>query len=175
MHRISDRPGLPDSFEISFTRTGAGRYVLKTSQEYPVRKKDAFFFFEDPKNLFHITPPWLDFRLESTQPVPEVSEGAEFYYRIRWLGLRLRWKSMIINYHPPEEFTDVQVIGPYARWEHTHRFQETSAGTIMRDEVRYALPLGLIGDLAHSIIVKRQLRNIFSFRAVKIGEWVITR
>ena len=34
----------------------------------------------------------------------------------------------------------------------------------MRDTVRYALPLGPLGALAHALFVRRDLRRIFDFR-----------
>ena len=35
----------------------------------------------------------------------------------------------------------------------------------MRDVVRYALPLGPLGDLAHALFVGRDVRRIFDHRA----------
>jgi ligand-binding SRPBCC domain-containing protein len=37
------------------------------------------------------------------------------------------------------------------------------------DHVEYALPLGVLGQIAHSIMVKRQLEAIFHFRQREIG------
>jgi hypothetical protein len=34
----------------------------------------------------------------------------------------------------------------------------------MRDEVTYALPFGVVGEVAHTVLVKRQLATIFDFR-----------
>ncbi len=40
----------------------------------------------------------------------------------------------------------------------------------MGDRVRYALPFGVLGDLAHRAFVRRDLDRIFEFRARKIAE-----
>jgi ligand-binding SRPBCC domain-containing protein len=40
----------------------------------------------------------------------------------------------------------------------------------MTDTVRYALPLGLIGRLAHVAIVHQDLQAIFDYRYLKIAE-----
>ena len=53
---------------------------------------------------------------------------------------------------------DVQLSGPYRLWHHTHDFEPLAdGGTLMRDTVRYALPLGPLGALAHRLLVRRDL------------------
>jgi ligand-binding SRPBCC domain-containing protein len=66
-------------------------------------------------------------------------------------------------------FVDLQERGPYALWEHMHRFQPCDAGVLMRDLVRYALPLGAVGALAH-FAVRASLAAIFDYRFERIRE-----
>jgi hypothetical protein len=40
----------------------------------------------------------------------------------------------------------------------------------MTDHVRYALPLGVLGVVAHGLVVRRMLARIFDFRARSIAE-----
>ena len=130
--------------------------------------EQAFSFFEDPRNLFTITPPWMDFRMLDPDR-SKTGEGAEFDYTIRWLGIRIHWKSRLVNYHPPKEFTDIQLSGPYLRWEHRHSFENRDKGTLMRDEVDYVLPA--VAVPLHPLLIRRQLGNIFRYRAMRIEEW----
>ena len=51
-----------------------------------------------------------------------------------------------------------------ASWEHTHRFEPTDRGVLVVDRVRYALPFGPIGRLAHGLCVHSTLARIFDFR-----------
>ena len=90
--------------------------------------------------------------------------GALVDYTIRVLGLRMRWTTMITTYDPPMRFVDEQLKGPYSFWHHTHAFVEEDDGTRMVDTVRYALPLGPLGVLAHALVVRRQIRRIFEYR-----------
>jgi ligand-binding SRPBCC domain-containing protein len=41
---------------------------------------------------------------------------------------------------------------------------EMRAGTLIRDCVRYALPLGPIGAVAHAVLVRRDLARVFDYR-----------
>ena len=123
----------------------------------------VFEFFARPENLATLTPGWLGFTLLTPPPIV-LAAGAVLDYRIRWLGLPFRWRSLIREYDPPYRFVDVQVIGPYARWEHRHMFVEEAGGTVMEDRVTYRLPLGPIGELVHRLGVRRQLEAIFAYR-----------
>ena len=144
---------------------------LSASQVLPLPRREAFLFFEDPRNLFDITPDWLRFVMKDREARTEVSEGAEFDYTIRWLGVTIPWRSRIVDYHPPEQFTDIQITGPYRNWSHLHTFEEVPDGTVMRDIVTYRLPFGSLGTAVHALAVRRQLEHIFQYRAVRIDQW----
>lgn len=163
---------LPSGFHIDINRTGFLTYRLYASQILPLRKEVAFRFFEDPKNLVDITPPWLDFRLQRKERGHRVHEGAEYDYTIKLLGIRMPWRSRIIDYHPPERFTDIQLQGPYKSWVHLHTLNKIEKGTLMTDHITYKLYLPAL--ILHSLLIRKKLIDIFSYRAVKIAEWAET-
>ena len=138
-------------------------YVLRCEMEAPVAVEQVFRVFEDPYNLARITPPWLSFRVMNRERVA-MRRGAEINYTIRWLGLPIRWKTLISDYRPPLVFVDTQEKGPYVWWHHTHAFVPVEGGTRVTDEVRYILPLGAMGQAAHALMVGRQLKQIFEYR-----------
>lgn len=127
----------------------------------------TFEVFKNPLNLAKITPRWLNFQVVTQDVV--MRKGAEIEYNIRWPGLPMHWKTLISDYDPPASFVDEQLEGPYSLWRHHHTFEETPTGTKVGDHVEYALPLGVLGQMAHSIMVKRQLEAIFRFRQREIG------
>ena len=90
--------------------------------------------------------------------------GAMIDYVVSVNGIPMRWTTCIAEYAPPHRFVDVQLKGPYSFWHHTHTFEAQGEGTLIRDEVRYALPFGPFGEIAHAVMVKRQLNTIFNFR-----------
>jgi ligand-binding SRPBCC domain-containing protein len=87
---------------------------------------------------------------------------------LRLHGVPLCWESVISEYAENAVFVDRMVSGPYRSWNHRHEFRAVTGGTEMRDRVEYELPFGLLGRAAHSL-VRRQLREIFDFRAAAIG------
>ena len=127
-----------------------------------------FAFFADPRNLLRLAPPSAGLRLCTERTT--LAAGAVLDFRVRWLGVPLRWRSYIREYDPPYRFVDVQVRGPWARWEHRHRFLEDHDGTVVEDRVTYRLPLGALGRLAHTAVVERQLRQAWAYRQARLEE-----
>jgi ligand-binding SRPBCC domain-containing protein len=144
-------------------------HVLECEMSVPVSVQEAFQFFEDPHNLSRITPPSLDFRIVTPEPI-EMRKGAEIDYRIRLLGIPVAWKTIITEYEPPFFFVDEQARGPYRYWRHRHSFRPTEVGTVVGDRVEYALPLGWIGQAVHRLAVRRELRRIFAYRQAALKD-----
>jgi hypothetical protein len=131
--------------------------------------ESVFKVFEDPYNLAKITPANLSFRVISKEHAT-MRKGAEIEYNIRWLGVSLYWKTLVLEYQPPFLFIDKQLKGPYRRWVHQHTFETVPEGVRVRDHVEYARPFGLLGRAVHAAIVRRQLSRIFNYRQEKLAE-----
>jgi len=144
-------------------------HTLRREQRLPRPPSDVFPFFADAGNLEAITPPWLGFRIITPRPIP-MAAGTLIEYRLRLRGLPLAWLTRIETWEPGERFVDVQLAGPYALWHHTHEFAPDGVGgTVMRDTVRYALPYWPLGELAHALVVRRDLARIFDFRREEVA------
>jgi ligand-binding SRPBCC domain-containing protein len=139
-------------------------HVLERAQRLDGDLDDVFAFFADARNLERITPPWLRFRVTTRGDIP-MAAGTFLQYALRLRGVPVRWDTLIQAWDPPHRFVDVQVRGPYRLWEHTHTFEPLEGGgVLMRDVVRYALPLGPLGTLAHAVLVRRDVARIFDHR-----------
>lgn len=143
-------------------------YTLKCEMISGRPLPETFAIFEDPYNLAKITPPWLKFRVTSTEQV-QMRKGTEIHYVINWMGLPVRWKTIITEYDSPHRFVDEQERGPYTLWRHHHTFEETSEGTKVKDLVEYQLPFGFLGKLVHALVVRRQLLAIFRYRQAELS------
>jgi ligand-binding SRPBCC domain-containing protein len=130
---------------------------------------EVFDFFADAGNLERITPPQLNFRIITPQPI-DIRQGTLIDYRLTLRGLPMTWRTEISVWEPPYRFVDQQLSGPYKQWIHTHTFTELGpTETLIEDEVRYRLPLEPLGDAAH-FIVRSELKKIFDFRQMRVSE-----
>ncbi len=123
--------------------------------------EEVFAFFSDPHNLARITPDFLGFEVLSSS-TPSIRAGTLIDYRIRLRGIPLRWRSLISAWSPPDRFVDEQVVGPYRRWVHEHRFVPVEGKTAVEDDVRYAV---LGGACIDRLVVRGDLARIFDYRA----------
>jgi ligand-binding SRPBCC domain-containing protein len=137
-----------------------------TSEQWlPVARAELFPFFADAANLQEITPPWLDFRVATPQPLA-MRVGALIDSRLKVRGIPLRWRSEITAWEPPRRFIDEQRRGPYRLWIHEHLFEQREGGTMITDRVRYAVPGGA---LINWLFVRRDLVRIFAHRTTALG------
>lgn len=126
-------------------------------------------FFSSPANLNALTPPELRFEILN-DPGPMYA-GQVIAYRIRVApGVRVRWLTEITHVERGVYFVDEQRIGPYRIWHHEHRFSPAGGGVKMTDRVTYGLGFGPLGELAHSLWVRRQLKGIFDYRERRVAE-----
>ena len=144
-------------------------HLVERSQWVARRPGEVFAFFADPHNLEAITPGWLRFGIATPGRI-EMGPGALIEYRLRLHGLPVRWLTRIEVWEPGRRFVDVQLRGPYRLWHHTHSFQPHGDGTLVRDVVRYALPLGPLGELARRAFVARDLERIFDHRLASVSK-----
>ena len=145
-------------------------HTLRREQRLPRPIDEVFSLFGDARNLEAITPPLLRFRVMETEPIG-MGPGALIRYRLRVRRVPVGWLTVIREWDPPRRFVDEQLRGPYTLWHHTHTFEALDdATTLMRDEVRYALPFGLVGELARRLFVGRDVEAIFDYRAKRIVE-----
>ena len=80
------------------------------------------------------------------------------------LGIPIRWQTKITQVDEGNSFTDFQQVGPYKLWKHFHEFVPHKNGVLIKDTVDYELPMGLLGSLVHSLMVRKILNNIFDYR-----------
>jgi ligand-binding SRPBCC domain-containing protein len=149
---------------------------------YPVEL--VFAFFSNPENLPRLMPKWQAARIEEanfcapppppagTRHFPGIAagDGTRLTLSFRpfpYSPIRMAWDAAIDHFVWNEQFCDTQLRGPFFFWHHCHKAvtaeQGGRAGTLLRDEVEFQLPLDPISRVALPI-VRSQMATMFSFR-----------
>ena len=151
-------------------------YVIERRLWLRRRRQEVFGFFADPKNLGALHPEWARPRW-LVEPPDRLDAGAVLDFSVAVAGLRVRWRVMVREFDPPFRFVDAQIRGPFARWEHRHRFLEEperegadGPGTWVEDRVTYRLPLGPLGRAAHALGAGRRIAGLFEYRDRRLRE-----
>lgn len=151
-------------------------YSFQTIQKIPITLPEAWDFFSKPSNLKDITPAKLGFEIVSKYHGEKMYPGQIIEYTVKpVLGIPLYWMTEITHVKDQQYFVDEQRFGPYSLWHHQHHFKEIPGGVEMTDIVHYKIPLWILGDMANTLLVTAQLRDIFQYRfsAVekRFGQW----
>jgi ligand-binding SRPBCC domain-containing protein len=99
-----------------------------------------------------------------------IGEGQSVTWRGRHFGLMLNHTSKITCYEPPAFFQDVMTAGMFTSFEHDHRFLEQHGETVMRDELRFSAPLGVLGLMAETFVLRNYLARFLRERNEFIKE-----
>ncbi len=92
-------------------------------------------------------------------------------WRGRHFGFMLTHKTLISKYEAPFHFQDIMLKGMFRSFEHDHYFEVTGSGeTLMRDELRFVAPLGPLGWIAETFVLRRYFEKFLVQRNSTIKE-----
>lgn len=127
----------------------------------PVDAARAYQWHARPGAFARLCPPWQ--RVELVEPAP-VENGTRAVLRLGLGPFRRTWVAEHRDVIPGRQFRDVQVRGPFARWDHLHRFEDDGDGSVLEDRVAYALPLRWVSHFLAARSLERSLRQVFLYR-----------
>lgn len=145
-------------------------YTLHKKQNLPISVEQAWEFLSNPANLKTITPDYMGFNILSGADRPMFPGQIIQYIVTPVLGIKSKWVTEITHVKDHEYFVDEQRFGPYALWHHKHFIKAIEGGVEMEDIIDYKLPMGILGQLVHPIVVKPKLEEIFNYRTQKLEE-----
>lgn len=144
-------------------------YQLIKTQKLPAKIDEIWDFISSPINLKEITPKHMGFIVTSNTGVEKMYPGMIISYKVSpLLGIKLNWVTEITHVKDKEYFVDEQRIGPYAMWHHQHKIEPIEGGVLMTDVVTYQPPMGILGTIANSLLIKNQLQEIFDYRTIAL-------
>lgn len=171
------------------------QYITRQWVPRPVAK--VFAFFANPQNLALLMPRWQRVEMEGlwiVDPPPRPANqhgspskglvagaGTRMTIRFRpvpFLPVRLAWDARISEFSWNDHFCDEQdQRGPFAYWKHCHSVNQEvrngRLGTLVTDHVTYELPLGRLGELAHTLGAAAQIRSLFRYRQKRLLELLL--
>lgn len=127
----------------------------------PHPRSDVVAWHLRPGAFRRLSPPWL--RVELLRDAP-VEEGSRLSLRVPVGPLPggVRWTAEHRDVDA-RGFRDVQVEGPFAAWDHLHLVLDDGDGALLRDRIRFRLPLGLLGAVAEPLL-RADLERTFAWR-----------
>jgi hypothetical protein len=135
-------------------------YVKRTPMPVSV---DELFAWHSREGAFERLNPAFDpVEVESREGGLEV--GARTVLRMRVGVVWHRWVAVHTDYERGRLFRDEQESGPFSTWRHTHRFDADGPGSVMHDEIEYALPMGAIGSALGTRFTRAALERTFLYR-----------
>lgn len=140
--------------------------IYRQSTELPYDVQTVFAWHKRPGALERLTPPFED--VEVLKRTGGIADGGTVTLSVKKAGMRVRWKLQHGPYEENRLFSDHQVQGPFAKWEHRHLFHPTEGGCRVEDEVDWEPPLGAIGQLMGGGAAERELRRLFDFRYTRL-------
>ena len=91
---------------------------------------------------------------------------------VRWrgkhFGLWLTHTSKIVKMEKPNCFVDLMIRGHFTYFVHKHEFEQHGNSVIMKDELLYKVPYGLLGKLFDKLLLKNHLRKFLKHRNAQI-------
>ena len=129
----------------------------------PVSADALYRWHARPGAFERLAPPWET--METVEATGGIEDGARRVFDIQQGPLSVRWVAEHRDHVEGRQFVDEQVRGPFARWVHTHRFEERGDGqSLLIDDVEYALPGGPLGSLVGGAKTETMLQRMFAFR-----------
>lgn len=140
-------------------------YQLYREQKLEGSVDAVWNFISSPENLHKITPKYMGFHITSKNISKKIYPGMLIEYKVNpILNIPMTWLTEITQVKEKEYFIDEQRVGPYKIWHHEHKIEKINGGVLMTDIVSYQPPFGILGSLANSLFIKKQLREIFEYR-----------
>ena len=92
-------------------------------------------------------------------------------WRARHFGIRFTLTSHITHYQRPRYFRDEMIRGPFASMGHDHFFEALAENhTVMRDVLVFAAPLGPLGRIVETLVLRRYMTRLLHERNAVIRQ-----
>lgn len=142
--------------------------VFEKRSVLPVPAEQLYAWHARPGAFERLAPPWQ--RLRVVERTGTIADGDRLVMEFGVWPVKRRWVAVHKDHVEGLGFTDVQAEGPFASWEHRHRFTpEGEAQSVLEDHVEYRLPGPEVAGRAAGRAAARRLERLFAFRHARTG------
>ncbi|MCD6586202.1 MAG: TIGR01777 family oxidoreductase [Desulfobacteraceae bacterium] len=141
--------------------------IFSKSCEINAPAEDVFKWHARPGAIERLSPPWdpLEIISQTEGMTGGISTGAEVKMKLKAGPIPIKWHARHVDYQEYRLFKDIQLSGPFSKWNHTHRFKSLEQSKcILEDSIEYALPLHPFGTAVMGTFVEKKLKQIFTYR-----------
>ena len=132
--------------------------------------ESLFDFLSHIANIPKVTDPKIGITFTSAPDI--IEQGARLDFQIITFGQVVKSTHQIMEFDRPNLVIEQQIIGPMKSWVHRHEYHSVPEGVLMRDQVDFELPGGLIGLLLSESKVRDHLEDGFFYREQKLKELI---
>ncbi len=99
-----------------------------------------------------------------------IEAGESVTWEAKHFGVTQRLTVRITDMERPFLLADEMVSGAFSSMQHTHRFSQDNAGTLMKDEFHFTAPLGILGRIAERLFLTRYMKNFLTQRSLVLKQ-----
>ena len=140
--------------------------IYEHTATFPFSRETVWNWHARPGAVRRIMPEWEGIRpLE----VGGIKDGAVTTFRMSIGIVPQKWKAKHHSYIEGEQFCDNMIKGPFARWNHTHKFLENGTDEMkIHDTIDWKLPFHFFTRIGAPIMVMPRVNQMFKHRSRRI-------
>lgn len=124
--------------------------------------EEVYQWYMRPGSFERLIPPWV--KVSEIQHANRSDEQKRWSFVVQRGFWRFPWEIERQECVPDQEFTDVQISGPFNLWRHKHTFENDGAACFVEDRIEYELPGGRLRKRILDPILRSELDRVFIYR-----------
>ena len=140
--------------------------IFEHNATFPFPRQTVWNWHARPGAVRRIMPDW-----EGIRPVQVggITDGAVTEFRMSIGIVPQRWVAKHHSYIEGEQFCDDSIKGPFARWNHVHKFVDGGEQEMtIEDKIDWKLPFHFFSRIGAPIMVMPRVRTMFKHRTRRI-------